>query len=479
MSFRKKVERMNTVRMRLTVISATVMMVVATTVIVLVYSQLRRTLDQRLESALVAEWHEFQSIYQDGGIDALEKELGFEQRTLGPTGGFMRVYDGKQLNVPSTDLSAWGEAADASIAVNELRDEVPVLDDVQGEQNQVRVRRLHGLLAPGVGVVMAYGQEGNYTVLADVRNRFILLLAGISVPILIGSWLLARHTMRGVDAVTYTASRIASGQLDQRVQVVGRGRELVDLANAFNSMVDHLLRVFREIRETNDNIAHDLRTPITRIRAASETLLLDPDASESTRKVAAEAVAECDNLLSAVNTMLDISEMEAGVRKLNLEDVDFRQLVEESCELFSPALAERGLALSCHFNGAVRVHVDKQLLRRAICNVLDNAVKYSERGCEISISLYSTSDGAELTVTDSGCGIAPNDLPHVFDRFFRGDRARSLNGNGLGLGLVRAILAAHGGDVSVSSELGRGTTAALCIPALLRTKVASSRVAQD
>ncbi|MDZ4858176.1 MAG: ATP-binding protein [Candidatus Hydrogenedentes bacterium] len=464
MSFKRKIEILNTVRMRLTAVSAAVMMIVAAIVILLVYSQLRQALDQRLESALVGEWREFQSIYRDGGIGALEKELGFEQHTLGPNGGFMRVYDNDGLDVPSADLSPWGAVAVASMPIRGLHVDSPVLDDARGQRNQVRVRRLHGLVAPGVGVVMAYSQEDNYAVLAAVRYRFILLLGGLSVPILLGSWLLARHTMRGVEAVTQTATRIASGQLDQRVEVVGKGRELVNLANAFNSMVDHLLRVFREIRETNDNIAHDLRTPITRIRAASETLLLDPHASEGTRKIAADSVQECDNLLSAVNTMLDISEMEAGVRKLTLEDLDFRHLVEESCELFSPALAERGVVLSCHFNGAVPIQADKQLLRRAICNVLDNALKYSDDGGALKVVINSSSDMAELTVTDTGCGIAPKDLPRVFERFFRADKSRSLKGNGLGLGLVRAILSSHGGELSLSSTLGTGTTVAMRIP---------------
>jgi signal transduction histidine kinase len=270
--------------------------------------------------------------------------------------------------------------------------------------------------------------------------------------------------MRGVEAVTQTAVQIASGHLDQRVEVIGKGRELVDLASAFNTMVDHLLKVFHEIRETNDNIAHDLRTPITRIRAASEALLLERGVSEHTRKAAAEAVSECDNLLLVVNTMLDISEMEAGVRKLDFENIDLTHLVQEACELFAPALTERRMHFSAEYNGSVCVRADRQLLRRAICNILDNAVKYSNENDELKVELSSMSDAAELTLRDTGCGIPARDLPHVFARFFRGDKARSLKGNGLGLGLVRAIASAHGGEVSLSSEVGKGTTVRIRLP---------------
>lgn len=458
---------LNSVRVRLTLFAATLMALVAVAAFGLFYTQIHQTLARHLDAELVAEWHEFRNIYHDDGIEELQKEFHFEQLVLEDDGGFIRAYDEHGLDMRSGDLSAWGAAADPAVAVASLSDGQPVFDDAIGEHNRIAIRRLHGLIAPDTAVIMGYTAEEHSVVLGEIRRRFMYMILFLIGPVLGGAWLIARQTMRPVESVTRTAVEIAAGKLDRRVEVVGRGREPEALAAAFNTMVEHLLKVTREIKETNDNIAHDLRTPITRVRAASEALLASASASaaDETRQVAADIIDECDNLLTIVNTMLDISEMEAGVKKLDLEALDFGELIREACELFAPAVEEHGIRLHASADIAAFVRGDRQLLRRAVCNVLDNSVKFSSPGGDVTIAVLRVGGMVEVTVSDSGCGIGAADLPRVFERFFRGDKARALRGNGLGLGLVKAIASAHKGDVTVSSEGGQGTVVCIRLPA--------------
>jgi signal transduction histidine kinase len=214
-----------------------------------------------------------------------------------------------------------------------------------------------------------------------------------------------------------------------------------------------------------DDIAHDLKSPLTRIRGTAEIALTTGKSLTEYESMASSAIEECDRLLGIINTMLMISKTEAGVEKPSREKIDLADLVREACELFGTTAEDRGLTLSCQVPERCVIVGDARMIQRLLSNLLDNAIKYTSAGGRVDVSLSQIEGQATtLTVKDTGVGIDAAELPHIFERFYRGDRSRSESGTGLGLSLARAIVRAHGGDITVKSSLHEGSAFAVTFP---------------
>jgi heavy metal sensor kinase len=285
----------------------------------------------------------------------------------------------------------------------------------------------------------------------------IVLAAGMG-------WFMARRAVSGVEAVTRTAQKISAGTLDERVPVKARGDEIDQLATTFNQMLDRIQTLLTEIKEISDNIAHDLRSPITRIRGTAEVTLTTGKALNDYENMAASTIEECDRLLDMINTMLMISKTESGVDKLSLEEIDLAALVREACELFKPTAEDKGVSLSSDISKPIHFMGDIQMIQRMISNLLDNAIKYTPSGGLVIASMNENDTHVVVSVKDTGCGISSNDLPRIFERFYRCDQSRSQSGIGLGLSLARAIARAHGGDITADSLLNQGSTFTITLP---------------
>jgi signal transduction histidine kinase len=276
---------------------------------------------------------------------------------------------------------------------------------------------------------------------------------------------MAKRAVSGVEAVTRTARKISANVLEERVPVKDTGDEIDLLAKTFNEMLDRIESLVREVKEMSDNIAHDLKSPITRIRGAAEVTLTTSHSIGDYEGMAASIIEECDRLLDMINTMLFISKTEAGVEKPSLEPVDLSRLLRDTCELFTPVAEDKGIALQCVAPEATPLNGDIRMFQRMFSNLLDNAIKYTPSGGRVDVTIF-TGPPEEVTVSiqDTGIGIADDELPHIIDRFYRGDRSRSTSGVGLGLSLSRAIARAHGGDIKVSTMPGKGSTFVVTLP---------------
>jgi signal transduction histidine kinase len=268
-----------------------------------------------------------------------------------------------------------------------------------------------------------------------------------------------------VEAVTRTAQEISGGTLAKRVPVGTRGDEIDQLAATFNQMLGRIQALITEIKEMSDNIAHDLKSPITRIRGMAEVTLTTGKGIEEYENMAAGTVEECDRLLDMINTMLMITKTESGVHPLDYQQVDMPRLVRDACELMETVAEDKGLSLACETSETLPLVGDPRMIQRILANLLDNAIKYTPSGGSVRVSL-SAIDGGEalVAVQDTGMGIPPDDLPHIFERFYRCDQSRSEPGTGLGLSLARALARAHQGDITVTSTLGQGSTFTLTLP---------------
>jgi heavy metal sensor kinase len=274
----------------------------------------------------------------------------------------------------------------------------------------------------------------------------------------LGGWFMARRALSGVEAVTKTAQMISRDVLDMRVPVKPRGDEIDELASTFNEMLDRIEKLVAGMKEMSDSIAHDLKTPITRIRGIAEITLTTDTGQAEYETMTASIIEECDRLLDMISTMLAISRFEAGVGALKKEQMDLVGIVRDACELFRPLAEDKKLSIGCRTPESLDYTGDAGMLQRLISNLLDNAIKYTPPGGDVTILLERREDNvAVLTIGDTGAGIAEEEITHIFERFYRGDESRSTEGTGLGLSFARAIAKAHGGDITVESEQGKGS----------------------
>jgi signal transduction histidine kinase len=308
--------------------------------------------------------------------------------------------------------------------------------------------------------------EGDQRLLEVLQRIFSGTMAVLTVLGAIVGWFMARRALVGVEELTRTATDISKGAFEQRVSAKDRGDEINRLATAFNVMLDRIGELVAGIREMSDNIAHDLRSPITRIRGIAEMTLITSKSMDEYKTMATDIIEECNRILEMVNTMLDISEAEAGAIKLIMEKTDMARIVQDACELFQPAAAEKGLTLTSRISDTDNpfVYGDIQRLQRMIANFLDNALKYTPSGGTVTVSVDENEGQVVISISDTGIGISKDDLPHIFTRFYRCDQSRSQAGIGLGLSLAMAIAKAHGGNIAAASNPGKGMKFTVTLP---------------
>ena len=319
---------------------------------------------------------------------------------------------------------------------------------------------------PGGGYLQA-GKEiqDRKEILERYRETIIGITCGmILIGLAGGAWLAYRALKPVRDITAATRLIVATGSVAARVPERGRGDELDALSVLFNQMLARTDTLIAGMREALDNVAHDLRTPLTRLRGVAEMALRNEELAEPPRDALATCIEESDRILSLLNSLMDISEAEIGAMRLHLESIDVASLIAESVGPYEFAAEDKNIDIAVDCPPGVQISADPARMRQVIANLVDNAIKYTAVDGHVWLSVSQRTDGVSISVRDDGCGIAPEDCPRIWDRLHRGDRSRSQPGLGLGLSLVRAIVNAHRGQVEVQSTPGQGTIFTLWLP---------------
>ena len=270
-----------------------------------------------------------------------------------------------------------------------------------------------------------------------------------------------RRALRPLGAMEHAVARVRAPRLSERLGG-GWPRELAPLAQAFDEMMGRLEDSFTRLSQFSADLAHELRTPIANLRGEAEVALTRARTADEYRNVLESSMEEYERLTEMTSRLLFLARAEAAETQIKTADVDVRVLIEELREFYEPYAEEREVKLTCAGgNVAEKLKADPVLLRRAISNLIENALRHTPPGGEVTIALPERN---LVTVTDTGCGIPPEHLPRIFDRFYQVDPSRRKGGTGLGLALVKSIMKMHGGDVSIASETGRGTEVTLRFP---------------
>ena len=300
----------------------------------------------------------------------------------------------------------------------------------------------------------------------ELEKRFGILLGVVLVGSILASSIIAikvtRHGLRPLGEMTRSLERIGPAHLNERVAPVGWPRELQPLAATFDAMLARLEDSFKRLSQFSADLAHELRTPVANIMGEGQVALTRERTPSEYREVIESSVVECERLSGIVDNLLFVARVDAARGSIERKLVDARAAVEKIATFYRTLAEDRHVAIYC--SGEGEAYVDPVLFERAVSNLVDNALRFTPENGKIQISVTVTTAHSEVTVSDSGCGIAPEHLPRVFDRFYRADSSRSSDGAGLGLALVKSIVDLHGGSARIESEVNRGTTVTLTFP---------------
>jgi signal transduction histidine kinase len=442
---------------------AAVFLVASFAAMLLTYRLTAASLEQRDRQLIQGKLAAYAAAYERGGIQNLTDTILAEQQTA-PERLFVRIIDqGAQTTVFSMP-EAWSR-----FDLDRLS--APVAPDAEGwtfapsraDQAVLEI----GWLRVGDGTLMQVGRSTEER--EDLLSRFRTILGIVTLAIVAvaigGGLLVTRSALQPLRRLTEAVRQIVvTGRTETRVPRAHTGDAIDELTALFNAMLDRIERLLGGMRGALDNVSHDLRTPMTRLRGVAEMALAGPADADAYREALADCIEASDRVLVMLDALMDISEAESGTLQLKLERVGVDDAIRHVVDLYRDVADAKQVALYGQPAPGLDVTVDPARFQQVLANLVDNAVKYTPSGGRVDIVAGRDGDSAVLRVVDTGIGISAEELPHIWDRLFRGDRSRSERGLGLGLSLVRAVVQAHGGTVEVASDPGRGSTFSVRIP---------------
>ena len=431
--------------------------------LVLLYGFMQVDMKKHEERMLFGMFYRIQDQLKENGLQAVHDRFNQpneRNRKHGPNHGpgpmmFIRIFNSNGQTVLQNQYSKnWPQIAAPKDFTQYMLGQSPVIHTVVNDGNSGSIRYCIGKVTPQYILQVGQGQN-NFDPFFEHLIKIALILLPVTM-ILVGlaGWFVSRQAMNGVKQVTRAASSINKGNLDLRVEVGNSGQEIQDLASNFNTMLAKIQALIQELEDVTNNIAHDLRSPLTRMRGIIETTLRAKPDTNAYHNMSAQLIEEIERLHEMINTMLQIASAEAGIDKTEMQTVDMNAILHDAVDLFTPLAEEKQQTLQLQLpDKPVMVLGSRPRLQRVIANLLDNANKFTSNAGTIKVNAKELdAQTVQLQIQDTGPGIDPQILPQIFDRFYSGDQSRTNKGNGLGLSYVRAIVQAHHGQIHVSSS---------------------------
>jgi len=464
MSLRRFKRVSRTLGFRLNLWHAGVFLLSAGLLFALIYFLLRAAIDRTDRDPIEARLREAASVYYDGGLpDLREWETRLNNARL-------RRFCVRLTNTNGTVLflavpEVWSESDRAF-----LDNRIPAQEGRwirRSRDAELDLTIASQRLTDGTFLQIGRMSDSLAQILANVRHVFLIVIPPVILIGFVGGALLANRLSRPISGIITAASEIiGTGRMSVRVPARASNDELQDLVILFNRMLEHNERLFYALRESLDNVAHDLRTPLARLRAALDESLRQGPLDHAARETMADALEESERVETIINTLMDVTLAESGMMKLQLAEVDLRTLVNDVVDLYEDVAQAKNVTLRNTFEAPACAKIDASRIRQVFANLLDNAIKYTQPGGEVSICGLQENGLVEVRFRDTGPGISGADLPRIWERLYRGDKSRSERGLGLGLTLVKAIVEAHHGRVEATSRARIGSEFTISLPAI-------------
>lgn len=417
-------------------------------------SSVSRQTDSTIDAEIRGLAEQFSQRGTPGLIAALQRRTVAAAQTRG-----LYLLMGPDNRVLAGNLSRWPDEPADSEGWLTFRLEFPEVEGGGVNFGRARTFNLRG----GLRLLVGHDVRERDRVAVLIREILAWSLLAIFGISLLGGLLMSRALLRRIEAINHTSRDIMAGDLTRRVPVSGREDEFDQLAKNLNAMLDQSERLLGGMRQVSDNIAHDLRSPLARLRSGLELALIEDPGSAGYRDAIAKAIREADSLLKTFTALLSIAQAEAGASRDRFASVDLQDLIQDVVELYDPLTEELGITLEVRPLQAVRRTGDRDLLFQALVNLLDNAIKFSGASGQIEIGVERQEKTAILSVSDRGPGIPEDQREEVLKRFVRLEQSRSTSGSGLGLSLVQAVARLHDGELLLEDN-APGLRASLKLP---------------
>jgi signal transduction histidine kinase len=408
------------------------------------------------ESAVQADFDALAARYREAGLPSLTAAISAQSSFPGSALYLLTDASGRRLagNLDTVSADLWNAKGPARFAYRRI------------EGGQMRERQALGLVGrlPGdLHLIVARDIESQEALKRVLRSGFLLGYALIIIIGVAGATIVSRRMLRRVDAASSTARAIMQGNLAERIPVTGRDDEFERLSKSLNAMLDRIQDLMAGLKNVSDNIAHDLKTPLHRLRTRAERALQSNGSPEKLAEALQSVIEEADALIQTFDALLSIARLEAGSRSETFGPLNVCALIRDVADLYEPAAEELGLSLQLSCFGDVTMAGEKHLIGQALANLLDNAIKYASPAAgspappnatphKVSVGLEDKGDTVDIVIADDGPGIPEKDRERVLQRFVRLQPSRSIPGSGLGLSLVAAVARLHGGSVALEDN---------------------------
>lgn len=434
------------------------------------YFLINRFLIKQIDNNLNESALEFRQLLNIKDINAIQSGFNSEVNSEGERRVFFRYLSFSGKILAASNMDSWQFIKRLNVDYNKYKNIQFEYSTIDGSDrlsdNDVRVLRKQ---IPGKGV-LEIGRviDNSEGLLQEYIETFgtgfiFMLITGNFI-----GWILAKKALFGVKRVIEIAENIDDNNLSGRVVLLNEGQEIDDLVKTFNDMLDRVQILFTELSQITDNIAHELRTPITQIKGIAETTLIANSSLEEYKQMTSSIIESSDQLTEIIETMLEIAKTNSGAINFSSEEINLTDIIVNAIELYSTVADMKNICLSTNITeiDPIWINGERSKLQRAISNILDNAIKYSKTGgiIEVAIDKNNNEKLVYISIKDNGIGISSTDLPLIFNRFYRGDKSRSQKGAGLGLSLAMSFIKSHKGTISVESITDKGSIFTITLP---------------
>jgi signal transduction histidine kinase len=403
--------------------------------------------DLQRQQAIIADINDLRDEFSALGLPGLLDSVADRSRPDRVGNGVYLLVDPRFQRIVG-NLSAWPRSPSARGRWLSFPVEARPFGESQGEQSAAEA--LEVPLPGGYHLLVGQNMGPQRRMQRAIIEALVWSLAAMVCLGLAGGLLLSRNMIRRIELINRSAERIMRGEVKHRIPVSQANDEFDRLSENLNRMLEEIERLVGGIRAVTDNIAHDLRSPLTRLKNRLEMALTETGEPGERRTSIERAIQETDQLLSTFSALLSIADAESGARRGDMMAVDLGGVASDVVELYQPLAEERGLTLELAGRNSISVQGNRQLLLQAVANLIDNAVKYSDGGNRIRVEVGADATAPWISIADHGPGIPAAERSHVLERFVRLDASRTTPGSGLGLSLVAAIARQHGAMLELS-----------------------------